>query len=596
MPVTGGLSNLDDFEMEFSNPQHSLSATVQSFSYIPAYNKYDFDEVTVPAVPANPEANPPVEYVPPTITHHTYYYPYGSSNLNPPTSTIPSGDQWTYNWTLSGEGAAYLSFSDEGANMVHSSTSASPMLFYRIQNTTGHKTATLTLTVTYQDGSTQTTSCQVTVKTPCQNPQFSASVNYEGVTISWTPTADSYTVSWKKTGATEWTSHEVNDGDVTSYTLTGLEYETTYDYMVKASCTAEGPQSLQFTTLHQPKAVVGGAVFGGGRMADVRGKTEVVIINTDSIGAVYGGNDIAGAVLGYEGDTPSVYGSTIKLGVTGTDPDAATYNSSQPSTKVRIGDVYGGGNGYYAYDGSNFVAADNDHTSFTVSPDGTVRAMTRSHTVGEVVWENTTGADYTLAVPTITKTEITMNTNVVKVDSIFGGAKNAFITNTDANVNGTSITVNGGTAFAVFGGNNFGGNQADGKHHIEVNNTKSNSTAYPDGLGRNYGIGYVFGGGNKVEGLTTDITITGGMCDTVFAGGNAADVRNAQVVVNCPRTKTFTNAVSSWVEDNVGEINGSYPWDGTGIYNVRALFGGNNRADMSGLPTITLTSGSVGTV
>ena len=29
---------------------------------------------------------------------------------------------------------------------------------------------------------------------------------------------------------------------------------------------------------------------------------------------------------------------------------------------------------------------------------------------------------------------------------------------------------------------------------IEVNNTKSNSTAYPDGLGRNYGIGYVFGG------------------------------------------------------------------------------------------------------
>ncbi len=335
--------------------------------------------------------------------------------------------------------------------------------------------------------------------------------------------------------------------------------------------------------------MIGGAVFGGGRMANVGGKTEVVIINTDSIGAVYGGNDIAGEVI-----DPA--GSTIKLGVTADDPDARTYNNSQPSSKVRIGDVYGGGNGYYSYDGSTFVPASNEHFSFFDVPNnGTVNMMTQSHTVGEVVWQNTTGAVYTLVFPKIVKTNITVANDAVKVDSIFGGAKNAFITNTDPD-DGTSITVNGGTAFAVFGGNNFGGNQTDGKHHIEVNNTKSNSTAYPDGLGRNYGIGYVFGGGNKVVGLTTDITIAGGMCDTVFAGGNAADVDDALVVIDCPRTKTFTNAVSSWVEDNVGEINGSYDWDGTGIYNVRALFGGNNRADMTGLPTITLTRGSVGTV
>ncbi len=572
----GGLSSLSDFDMEFSNPQHSLSATIQSFSYVPAYNKYDFDEVTTPGDS-------------PTITHHTYFYPNDGSNTSAPTEPISSTD-WTYNWSISGAGAEYLSFSNTGTDMVHSSTEATPTLYYRIENTTGHKTATLTLTVTYQDGSTQTTSATVTVKTPCQNPSFSASVNYESVTISWTQTAESYVVSWKKTDATEWASHEVSSGDITSYPITGLEYETTYDYKVKAtSCSSAEPDPLQFTTLHQPTAVIGGAVFGGGRMANVGGKTEVVIINTDSIGAVYGGNDIAGAVLG-------AAGSTIKLGVTGSDPDAATYNNSQASSKARIGDVYGGGNGYYSYDGSTFVAADDEHTTFEVPNGGTVKAMTQSHQVGEVVWENTTGADYTLAVPTITKTNITMVTNAVKVDSIFGGAKNAFITNTDADVNGTSITVDGGTAFAVFGGNNFGGNQTAGKHHIEVNNTKSNSTAYPDGLGRNYGIGYVFGGGNKVVGLTTEITITGGMCDTVFAGGNAADVGDALVVIDCPCSKTFTNAVSSWTEDNVGEINGSYEWNGTGVYNVRALFGGNNRADMTGLPTITLTRGSIGTV
>ncbi len=594
---TGGLSNLSDFEMDYQS-DHSLAAsfTDVSFSYIPAYNKYDFDEVTVPAVPANPEANPPVDYVPPTITHHTYYYPYGSSNTVAPTAAqaVQSGSdpsQWTYSWSISGEGADYLSFSNEGADMVHSSTSATPTLYYRIENNDGHKMANLTLTVTYPDGSTQTTSAQVTVKTPCQNPSFSASVTYESVTISWTQTAESYVVSWKKTDATEWASHEVSSGDITSYPITGLEYETTYDYKVKAtSCSSAEPDSLQFTTLNQPTAVIGGAVFGGGRMANVGGKTEVVIINTDSIGAVYGGNDIAGEVLGTDG-------STIKLGVTSDDPDARTYNNSQPSSKVRIGDVYGGGNGYYAYDGSSFVPADAGHTSFDVSNGGTVNAMTQSHQLGEVVWTNTTGNTYTMVVPKITKTNITMVTNAVKVDSIFGGAKNAFITNADANANGTSITVDGGTAFAVFGGNNFGGNQTAGKHHIEVNNTKSNSTAYPAGLGRNYGIGYVFGGGNKVEGLTTDITISGGMCDTVFAGGNAADVDDALVVIDCPRTKTFTEAVSSWSEDgNITVINNSYLWNGTGLYNVRALFGGNNRANMAGLPTITLTRGSVGTV
>lgn len=597
-PANGGLADLGSFAMEYPNSQ-TLSATITPFRYIPAYNKYDFDEVTVPAVPANSEANPPVDYVPPTITHHTYYYPYGSTNTEAPTSdqAVQSGSesQWTYSWSVSGEGADYLSFSNEGTDMVHSSTSATPTLYYRIENNDGHKTATLTLTVTYQDGSTQSKSATVTVLTPCQNPQFSASVNYEGVTISWTPTAESYIVSWKKVGTDEWSTYEA--GNVTSHTIpiSELEYHTTYDYKVKATCDDAPQTSSQFTTLNQPTAVIGGAVFGGGRMANVGGKTEVIIINTDSIAAVYGGNDIAGEVLGADG-------STIILGVSDNSTYSTTYNNGSASTKVRVGDVYGGGNGYYAYNGTSFEPATNSTATVeagvsltTLSPDGEWSVP---------VWTNEGTASADLTIPTIVKTSITVNTNVVKVDSIFGGAKNAFITNDDADANGTSITVNGGTAFAVFGGNNYGGNQTAGKHHIEVNNTKNQTSGYPDGLGRNYGIGYVFGGGNKVEGLTTDITISGGMCDTVFAGGNAADVNEAKVQINCAigsgsgalYGNIFSNAIQSYNDNTLVVKQTGYDWNGTGIYNVRALFGGNNRADMSGLPTITLTSGSVGTV
>ncbi len=239
----GGLDDLVGFEMEFpDNTVHSLSASITPFYYIPAFKKYEFDEVTTPGNS-------------PTTTHHTYYYPDdGSSNENPPTSAqaVSSGDpaQWSYEWTISGEGAEYLSFSDEGTTYVHTSSLASPTLYYRTENNTGHKTATLTLTVTYDGDSRQTTSATVTVKTRCQNPQFSADVTYEGVTVSWTATDDSYTVSWKKSDATEWSSQEVNNDN--SYTITGLEYSTTYDYKVKASCTSDDPQSLQFTTLHQP--------------------------------------------------------------------------------------------------------------------------------------------------------------------------------------------------------------------------------------------------------------------------------------------------------------------------------------------------------
>ena len=58
---------------------------------------------------------------------------------------------------------------------------------------------------------------------------------------------------------------------------------------------------------------------------------------------------------------------------------------------------------------------------------------------------------------------------------------------------------------------------------------------------------------------------------------------------------TYSDAIGSTDGSSV-IVKDDYAWNGTGIYNVRTLFGGNNQADMNGVPTITLTSGSVGTV
>ena len=584
----GGLTGINvPASMNYQGSE-GISASISDYNqtYIPAYGEYTFE-------------------------NNTHYYYNNSDHSTAPTAGSPVNQAAdSYTWTITGEGAAYLSFVNNASNPETTSNIASPTLYYVINNTTGHKTATVTLTVTYPSGATQTSSATVQVRMACGNPTQAAApiINGNSVTVSWIASADQYRLEWKKQSESAYGT-PVDVGNVTSYTITGLEYNIDYDYRVTGCCgttwqTAPTNPTGSFKTQKEPNLVVYGAIFGGGRMADVTGKTEIAIINCDSIGAIYGGNDIAGEVQGADG-------STITLGVEASSTSGSyshEYNNNAASTKVRVHDVYGGGNGYYAYNGTSFVAASNSYTSQTVADGASVKAMTQNHTVGEVVWTNNTGSDYTMSFPSIVKTAITMTNDVVKVDSIFGGAKNAFLTASSGN--SSSIILDGGTAFAVFGGNNFGGLSGTGssKLSLVVNGTKAETSVADYNskeTGRDFGVRYLFGGGNKVAALESDILIAGGQCDTVFAGGNSADVATAKVVVNCSVASgsgvtfgnTYSNAIASATSSSVTvKDNDNYPWNGTGIYNVRTLFGGNNRANMAGLPTVTLTSGSVGTV
>lgn len=317
---------------------------------------------------------------------------------------------------------------------------------------------------------------------------------------------------------------------------------------------------------------VKGAVFGGGRMADVVGNTVVTVVNCDTISAVYGGNDIAGTV---QGD----YGSTITIGT-------ASGSEGVTSARLSIGSVYGGGNGYYIYDGAaSFTGA----TSATFT-NGVKEMDASGHPTGESFL--TSGN-----IPSIKKTSITVNTNYVHVDSIFGGAKNAFVTSeTDTS---TSITLKGGTVYSVFGGNNYGGTLGTGSyHHITVASTTTSNTSSVN-LGGNietghawangteHGIRYLFGGGNKVPGQNVHIEVFGGQIDTLFGGGNSADVASTTVDVNVTNP-LYAMANSPYTNPT------TYAYSTTSsVFDIRCLFGGNNAADMSGLPTLNLTKGGI---
>ncbi len=344
---------------------------------------------------------------------------------------------------------------------------------------------------------------------------------------------------------------------------------------------------------------VKGAVYGGGRLANVGGSSITVTVhNADSLGAVFGGNDISGQA-GVDNATVSVIIGTAQTSAEATNAAGETIPS------IKIGSVYGGSNGYYSYATS---------------------AITDLST-HEVVKNGTTNITGSTSKPTQAKSNVTIVNHaaardLVQIDSLFGGAKAADLTGTGTTVD---LNINGGAIIAAFGGNNYGGTIA-GDVDIDVTMTSlaNDATTTPyrnasngqhiensatSGFGRDFGIRYLFGGGNKVA-LDHNVTVdvTGGMIDTAFAGGNSATVGGTTFTVNAtggnsifvnPTTTNNNLSYEDYLQTQVG-LNGKYGVDqwvgGKGTYNIHTLFGGNNQADMDIVPTLTLTSGGIGTI
>jgi hypothetical protein len=399
-----------------------------------------------------------------------------------------------------------------------------------------------------------------------------------------------------------------------------------------------------------------GSVFGGGRMANVTGNTKVTVHNADTIYALYGGNDIAGWVQGDEG-------STIQIGT-------AQTNEEHP---VHIGWVYGGGCGYYSYSGVYDAAAPPPaERSFATRLgygqycfNGNVYAWnsTEANPGTPVVDPNVYDFEYTPysaegnhateedgnmglqdgkiggTLPYIKTAHIVIgepetaehydskghdaheHNDYILIDSVFGGAENAFIgvTADGTPANAITIDVNGGTIMALYGGNNYGGAVADASTvTIDVKCTKlvdeaemKDNTVY-SGYGRDFGIRNLFGGGNLVEGSHAEVLFHGGMVDTAFLGGNNASVKAPIGRIDCLRSKSnppqlytigstthnghfiYTNPTMDTTNGGRNYFEGLEP--DLGIYNIRFLYGGNNQAPMKNLAMISLRSGGVGSI
>ena len=481
-----------------------------------------------------------------------------------------------------------------------------------------------------------------------------AYVNASGVALNESETATN------ASGVSVVWSVRRSDGTAAASTIDGtgkLTYNSDDEgYSLIITCTATKDSyttSRTFVVNNNEDPIIGGSVYGGGRMADVEENTHVYIYNcgenpdrTDGIGieGVYGGNDISGSVKGSEG-------SFVQIG----DP-------SQSIASFRVGSVYGGGNGNYeyaalagtgtatnlgmtynyTYNASNATLQTKqvsvvDGTDTRDDGCGSVMVPTRSVS-SELVDVETFTESCTLVVPSIQRTHVVVNSDMARIDSLFGGARAAYINVPSSDPVAIDVDIQLGTIYSVFGGNNLGGEirsitgtTVDATNVAKVDIAVTGTTVTPvddaieaiatpnhadptdknyyseEQLGTDHGIKYLFGGGNKVVAPHVAIGIYGGQIDTVFAGGNSATVSSTAVTVNCTADPLGDGTLQGgstiygtrFSSDGISQLPG-YRFNALdmrgNIYNVRALFGGNNAEHMDGLPTLNLVKGGIGTV
>ena len=291
-------------------------------------------------------------------------------------------------------------------------------------------------------------------------------------------------------------------------------------------------------------------VFGGARMADVKGRafTNIDGANASSyivINRLYGGNDISGTIGTSTDELPNSIQShaaknkvdktwnallliSTKTVTTGTDDEAVT-TETDDAQKIYIGQLFGGGDGEYEY-GSR---TEDDKTVYYAKVDG-VEVATSNHELtppelgktfldihgGSIVYAYGGGNNVTVTEKTVISLDNPSKVvNSIKDTRITTEGDGELLTNErfeeDMGIN-TTFSYPGSDEFQI--GRLFGGNN------------KADMAIRPRWNLQRGSVRNLYGGGNEgrmtsPEGLLLQIEGAGMRVDNVYGGCRKADVK-----------------------------------------------------------------------
>ncbi|MCR5044820.1 MAG: hypothetical protein K6A93_11955 [Bacteroidaceae bacterium] len=284
-------------------------------------------------------------------------------------------------------------------------------------------------------------------------------------------------------------------------------------------------------------------VFGGARMADVKGRafTNIDGANASSyivINRLYGGNDIAGTIGTSEEELPAVVKTHAETNNVGKDWNALLLISTKTNTdgteaddaqKIYIGQLFGGGDGEYEY-GSR---TEDDKTIYYAKEDG-VEVATSNHELtppelgktfldihgGSIVYAYGGGNNATVTERTVISLDNPSKVvNSIKDTRITTEGDGELLTNErfeeDMGIN-TTFSYPSSDEFQI--GRLFGGNN------------KADMAIRPRWNLQRGSVRNLYGGGNEgrmtsPEGLLLQIEGAGMTVDNVYGGCRKADVK-----------------------------------------------------------------------
>ena len=378
--------------------------------------------------------------------------------------------------------------------------------------------------------------------------------NYPTVTINGCTTSIKDVYGGGNAAAVPYTSVTVWGGDI-DRVFAGGNGESGTPAHVGYMNTNPSPSANSYGTGRANATIYGGTInqiFGGSNANGVIRDASFVNISKDDaacamhIGEVYGGGNFAAGNAG-----------TITIGCTGGNGEG-------------IGDVYGGAN----------AAAVNNNITLNITGGSIQRVFGGNNSSGAISGTITVNVDWNGS----------CSNNYL--GSVFGGGNQAAYGSTSAN-KGNYPVVNikkANIANNVFGGGLGATAIVYGNPQVTIGNITTSKTVeithdvYGGGdaaavvgtpvvkvINNCYNeIGNVYGGGNAADVNGTDVTIDGGIIDTVFGGGHGNKNANPQKAAN---------------------VNGDVSLSITGG-RITSVFGGSNsKGDISGDITLDINKG-----